>query len=1128
MTRPFLFFLLCVPILLHAQTVFDPFEDGNFENPDWSGDTTQFVHDPQQLLQSNGPAATDTLSISTSYSAGTDMEWRFDVGYPFAPSTSNYLRVYLSADTSILEGALNGYFVQAGESGSNDSYDLYRQDGNSRVKIIDGIQGQAGNQIGATIRVRRSAGGSWTLETGNALGDWVLQGDTIDQTYPPGLYAGFFVRHSSTRNQSFSFDNFYIGPWEVDLTPPEIVDISDVGELELKVVFNEAIDSASMINLNAYAVDMGIGSPFFAQQIAPNEVELEFSTPFVSDISYTLTVTNISDLSGNVADTLTAQFSYNAPISYFEGMVRFNEIHFDPTPPVGLPEVEYLELENRTDDVLDMSGWTIGTTPTGGSTIDSASLNPGSLLLLTDDDDLVLFPNTNIAALSPWVALVNSGRALYLSAPDGTLVDSITYKPSFFSTSAKANGGFSLEKINPNNSTCPPFLNWDGSADPIGGTPGLQNSLYDPLFDQAAALPVSAIVTSDNTVDVCFSHPMSRTNLDDENSYILEGFGIPDEVQIKEPFAQCVTLFFGGTIPLGQVFTLRILQQGSCFGNGSPESTIEVVKGIRPYPGDLFVNEIMADESPAVGLPEREYVEIYCNSNTYIDVSGGGISDGGPVKNWGNLLIAPGEYVLVVDRDDSVEFSSYGKVAAVDGFPSLNNSGDLIRLVDKNGEILDELRYSDSWYRDGLKSEGGFSLEKIDPTVGGCSLAGNWNASNALIGGTPGTENSVIGIFQDTVPPNLRSIRFDDEQTLVLAFDEALALSVQNEFFFPVTEGIGYPLVATLSEDRTEIYLLFATPFPENQVYELNYDVLDCTGNQRRGIQEFGRPVPILPQDILINEVLFNPFPGGADFVEIINASEKILDLSGMLIGEGVDGTEAVTNTDLIAPDGHLMLPGDIRCLTRDVAFQIQTYFPLANAAFLSMSGFPTYDDDEGEVVLLMQTGEEIDRFRYVDDYHYADLRDKNGISLERISLKLPANQPDNWHSAASTVRFATPGYRNSQRESSLEEQNDPVYLFPEIITPDGDGVDDLLGIYYQFEQQGMNARVLIMDRGGRLIQTIRQQELLGTSPGAFFWDGRQASGVRAPVGAYLVIIETTNQSTGLRVVYRLPLAIAN
>lgn len=1128
MPRPFLLFLLCVPTFLHAQTLFDPFEDGNFQNPDWSGDTTQFVHDPQQFLQSNGPAATDTLSIATSFNAGAEIEWRFDAGYPFAPSTSNYLRVYLSADTSNLAGELNGYFVQAGESGSNDSYDLYRQDGNSREKIIDGIEGQAGNQIGATIRVRRSASGMWTLETGNSFGGWILQGDTTDQTYPINQHAGLFVRHSSTRNQSFSFDNFYIGPWEVDVTAPEIVEITDVGEFELKVVYNEAIDSAALVDLSNYVVDMGIGAPFFAQQIAPNEVELEFSTPFASGISHTLTVTNISDISGNVAGSLTAKFTYNAPISYFEGMVRFNEIHFDPTPSAGLPEVEYLELENRSDDFLDMSGWTIGTAPTGGSTIDSASLNPGSLLLLTDDDDLGLFPNTNITSLSPWVALVNSGRTLYLSAPDGTMVDSITYKPSFYSISSKANGGYSLEKINPNSSNCPPFLNWDGSSDPSGGTPGRENALYDPLFDQEPAMPVSSIVIADSIVEVCFSHPMSRTNLDDEDKFILEGIGQPQEVIIQDPFAQCVTLIFDQEILLGDVYTLRILLQGSCFGSGLPETTIEVVKGLPPFPGDIYVNEIMADESPSAGLPEREYLELYCNSNVYIDISGGGVSDGGPIANWGNLQIGPGEYVIVVDREDSLEFSSIGRVIAVDDLPSLNNAGDNIELYDRNGNLLDELRYSNTWYRDATKSEGGFSLEKIDPTVGGCSLAGNWQASNAAEGGTPGAENTVKGTFVDDVPPSLLNVRMADEQTIVLTFDEPLALSSENEIAYSVSAGFGFPLLTTLSEDRTEIFLTYGVSFPENQVYEVNYSVIDCTGNLEFGAAEFGRPTPIVPGDLLINEVLFNPFPGGSDFVEIINASEKILDLSELVIGEGVEGTDSVTNTDRVAPEGHLMLPGDIRCLTRDVAFQIDTYFPLSNAEFLEMSGFPTYADDEGEVVLLLESGEELDRFRYLDDYHYADLRDENGISLERISLRIPTNQPDNWHSAASTVRFATPGYRNSQRESERLEQDDPVYAFPETITPDGDGVDDVLGINYAFATPGINARVTILDRGGRLIKTVRQQELLGSRFGTFFWDGRQESGNKAPVGAYLVIFEATNQTTGIREVFRVPVVVGN
>ncbi len=109
-----------IPLSGLAQIVTDDFEDGNFLNPTWVGDTSEFLQS-SGLLQSNGPSASSTPSISTAIPSLQEMEWRIDLDYAFAPSTSNYVRHYLSSDSTNLEGDLQGYFVQAGESGSNDS-----------------------------------------------------------------------------------------------------------------------------------------------------------------------------------------------------------------------------------------------------------------------------------------------------------------------------------------------------------------------------------------------------------------------------------------------------------------------------------------------------------------------------------------------------------------------------------------------------------------------------------------------------------------------------------------------------------------------------------------------------------------------------------------------------------------------------------------------------------------------------------------------------------------------------------------------------------------------------------------------------------------------------------------------
>ncbi|MEL6844825.1 MAG: hypothetical protein AAFP02_16575 [Bacteroidota bacterium] len=199
--------LLCYFSQLHAQLQ-DDFSDGELSNnPTWSGETNLFQVSSDFRLQSNGPAASDTLYLSTASSTIDETEWRFSLDYAFAPSTSNQMRIYLVADQADLEGAINGYYLGIGESGSDDSFDLFRQDGSNSTKIIDGIVGNAGSAVSGIIRVLRDSQGNWQLfRDATASNNFVLEGSAQDLTYQSTAYFGVWIKHTSTRAQSFFFN----------------------------------------------------------------------------------------------------------------------------------------------------------------------------------------------------------------------------------------------------------------------------------------------------------------------------------------------------------------------------------------------------------------------------------------------------------------------------------------------------------------------------------------------------------------------------------------------------------------------------------------------------------------------------------------------------------------------------------------------------------------------------------------------------------------------------------------------------------------------------------------------------------------------------------------------------------
>ncbi|NBU46448.1 MAG: hypothetical protein EBS34_03210, partial [Flavobacteriales bacterium] len=107
--------------------VTDDFSDGDFTtNPTWSGTTADFiVNTSQQLQLNNTVAATSQLTTTHNLPDLNAKEWRIWVKQSFSPSSSNYGRVYLTADNSDLTLVQNGYYLQFGEANAIDAIRLF-------------------------------------------------------------------------------------------------------------------------------------------------------------------------------------------------------------------------------------------------------------------------------------------------------------------------------------------------------------------------------------------------------------------------------------------------------------------------------------------------------------------------------------------------------------------------------------------------------------------------------------------------------------------------------------------------------------------------------------------------------------------------------------------------------------------------------------------------------------------------------------------------------------------------------------------------------------------------------------------------------------------------------------------
>lgn len=842
------FFTVClvfVKMLTVSGQVSDDFSDGDFSNsPTWSGTTADFVVNGSNQLQSNGDqAAADTLYLTTPNTLLDSVEWQFYMHLDFNPTAStNYVKIYLATDQADLTGSLNGYYLRIGETGSSDTLELWRQDGVADTKILTGNVSY-GSTFDANIKVTRDQLGNWTLYSDPTAGtSFVNEGSVLDNTHTTTQQFGVYCKYSTTsRFDMYYFDNITIGTIVGDTIRPTIQSVTVISDSTLDVLYSEDIDQTTAENLTNYSVNNSIGAPSVATIDGSNSalIHLEFATHFTNGETYTLTTQNVEDLSGNS--------------------------------------------------------------------------------LLTSNDDFLYF---------------NAVAANYR---------------------------------------------------------------------------------------------------------------------------------------------------------------------------DIVINEIFADPSPQIGLPAQEYIELYNASADIFDLSGWTFADPSTTATLGSYLLLPDSYVIIADDDFTFDFSMYSNVLFVSTLPSLNNASDEISLSDDGSNLIDFVGYSDSWYQDADKDGGGYSLEQINP-LSPCTNSTNWIASNHTFGGTPGQVNSVYDNSPDVIAPSITTAYLISGISANICFSETLDTAGNLNSQITCSGGITVSN-ATLDPNLSCVTLTFGTALDTGVVYTITVNgPSDCSGNVINQSVEVVLPHTPVAGDLIINEVLSNPFNGGDDFVEVYNRSDKYIDLLNWHLANWDDGI--IDNYKTITTN-FLLSPGKYCVLTKDSADIQLNYFESVPGRFLQMSSLPTYSNDSGTVYLILPDTDSTvsDGFSYTEDMHFGLINDPDGVSLERIDFNRNTNDPTNWHSAAESAGWATPGKENSQYYPG-QITSDMVNVEPEIFSPDNDGIDDILTINYSMDEPGIVANVTIFDSQGRIVRHLAQNELLAAE-GTISWDGLNNQREKARIGMYIIYFET-------------------
>ena len=1108
-------FLLCVSGFAEntmAQSINfeDGFEDGDFTNsPAWNGETGDFavVEDEPNFLLQLDATGTSPSYLSTP-SSNVEGYWEFYIEFRgFEPSGSNQAEIFLMSDNANLEGAVNGYAIQVGETG-DDLFRLVRYDNGSEVATV--ITGTTVVQSGGgyTIRVNRDNSGNWQMQVAEGYGLTSATSHTgTDNTHTAASHFGTKINFTSSRSDLFYLD------FKIDL-PPFVatnVRLSDTNTVD--VSFNRAPDQTT-VESSDFFVNNGIGSPTSVVFPAPDTARLNYS-PALPANQYLLSVNELSDQFGNTVDSDSLTFFVFD--NFTTGDVKINEIMSDP--PSG--QAEYIELVNTTDKYLNLANWEIGDDgSTETMTSDPIPLQPNGFRVISADTTALFnaYGSRNYHLFTKLATLNNGSDAVQLITDNGTQADSLFYTTDW--------GGTDVALERRSTSAASIYSeNWGDSPNSLGGTPGQPNEISTddtpPFFEELYAIDPT-------TLQLVFSERITASSATDPQNYQISP---GKNIQLISARNDSVTLYLSSELTSETTYEVTATDISDIFGNTLSGATkkFEFLKIDSAYPGDIVINEILYNPGSEGRV---DFIEIYNTTSKNFDISNWQIADGSSKATLPQNIQLPANSYLVLTGGDRFA-STINNALDVDDFPSYNNnSGDDVYLETDNGRTIDSLRYATSWGG----SEEGTSLERKDPEAAS-NDASNWQTSGT---GSAGSQN--INFQEDTTPPVVIFSKVLPNGQIEVRFNEFIQLTPDLKFS---ADNKQLQIASFDSTRGNVIFLSGGSSKSQNGIASESTitveNLSDVKGNTTEST-EVAVAQPMQPSNLVINEIMFNPLdkpddnrPDQSEYIELRNTQDYAISLEGLVLHDAPDeegdtrNLLPVTSTaKWVPPQGQVLVHADPVISFKDS--KVAQFFDLATTDMHSIMRVDRSSlslASSGDAIFIADsTGATIDSVFYGESWHNPNIIDTRGVALERVSPGGPSDDETNWGSSVN-ARGGTPNSENSiYQENTRQPQDTGISFKPNPFSPDGDGYQDNLFINYKLDQQDYLIDVHIYDRYGRMVRELADGKQAGLQ-GQLIWNGRKDDGGRNRIGIYIVVFEAYDSASGDRKSFKKTVVLA-
>ena len=432
--------------------------------------------------------------------------------------------------------------------------------------------------------------------------------------------------------------------------------------------------------------------------------------------------------------------------------ILINEFMADPTPVEHLPNAEYIELYNRSKKNISLKNFKLVNGNVVTDLPDSMLKSNKYFIIYTRKATVNYGIYGDTLPVTKLIALSNPGDTFFLKSPDNRVIDAATYDLSYYQNSKKADGGWSLERININ----APCLsnNWIASINLNGGTPGQKNSVFQDLMDKTPPVVLTSYAKDNNTIILNFDKILNKDSAKQQIHYQLENnLKIQSIKMLDTLFSNIVQINLKDTLKKNNSYKLIVKTTlKDCQGIPlSKEDTIKIQLPEKPLRNDLIINELLMN--PEVG--GSRFIEIYNRSEKVIDIYDLKIANlYDPMKTdiktiTSHYALFPKNYVALTESplyiQNRYKATIYKKAIVKNRLPTWNDAFGNATIYGFEGTkpvIIDSFNYNKSFHNPLLSNTEGVSLERINPNDS-TNNAANWHSAAAtVLYATPAYQNS--------------------------------------------------------------------------------------------------------------------------------------------------------------------------------------------------------------------------------------------------------------------------------------------------------------------------------------------------------------------------------------------------